>query len=171
MPITRNCLNCDREFSTGRVDGPTAKYYCSRWCFIQKRKKPKMCINRNCLNCNIIFITNKINGETAKIFCSRKCNRSYCLKLGICIDCYKEKESSRIGVLICSTCARKGVINRTIGRFKAKIEVFKEYEGRCQCCGVDYIEFLSIDHINNDGKEHRKVVRGGHDLYMWLKKV
>ncbi len=36
----------------------------------------------------------------------------------------------------------------------------------CKCCGEPQIEFLSIDHINNDGSTHRKEI--GSNLYNWL---
>ncbi len=36
-----------------------------------------------------------------------------------------------------------------------KIIVFAHYGGSCNCCGEDTISFLSIDHVNNDGKDHR----------------
>ncbi len=36
-------------------------------------------------------------------------------------------------------------------------EVFMAYGGfRCRCCGETEEKFLSIDHINNDGAEHRR---------------
>jgi len=39
---------------------------------------------------------------------------------------------------------------------------------KCQCCGEDHIEFLAIDHINNDGAAHRR--RVGRGIYHWLVK-
>lgn len=30
------------------------------------------------------------------------------------------------------------------------------YGGRCYCCGLDDTRFLTIDHVNNDGAEHRR---------------
>src|ERR1700759_3250988 len=37
-----------------------------------------------------------------------------------------------------------------------RIECIKEYGGKCVCCNESISEFLTIDHINNDGTEHRK---------------
>ena len=45
--------------------------------------------------------------------------------------------------------------------------VLKHYGSKCSCCGEDMQEFLSIDHINNDGNKHRKVVPAS-TLYRWL---
>ncbi len=38
---------------------------------------------------------------------------------------------------------------------KAKNSVFNHYGRTCSCCGEDTQEFLTIDHVNNDGNEHR----------------
>lgn len=40
----------------------------------------------------------------------------------------------------------------------------------CECCGETCIEFLSIDHINNDGAKHRKEVKSSVHIYRWLLK-
>ena len=56
--------------------------------------------------------------------------------------------------------------------FKLKIEVMTHYGGgRCQCCSEKIIHFLSIDHINENGAEHRKEIgnRTGISFYSWLK--
>ena len=39
---------------------------------------------------------------------------------------------------------------------KLKRQVVDAYSGKCACCGVSELSFLTIDHVNNDGKEHRK---------------
>jgi len=40
----------------------------------------------------------------------------------------------------------------------------------CECCGDTHHEFLTIDHIKNDGKAHRKALTGGTmELYRWLR--
>jgi hypothetical protein len=42
--------------------------------------------------------------------------------------------------------------------------------GRCSCCGESNIEFLSIDHINGGGSQHRKENSAVRTIYSWLKK-
>lgn len=51
------------------------------------------------------------------------------------------------------------------------------YGGVCACCGEKQIEFLTIDHINDDGAEHRKSIwgkdsrsAGGNRFYYWLRR-
>lgn len=37
----------------------------------------------------------------------------------------------------------------------------------CACCNENTFQFLTIDHINNDGAEHRKTLK--NKIYWWLK--
>jgi len=53
-------------------------------------------------------------------------------------------------------------------RKKQKMLVFQHYGRECKCCGDKNIEFMTIDHINNDGAEHRKKVGGTAHFYSWL---
>jgi hypothetical protein len=41
---------------------------------------------------------------------------------------------------------------------------------RCVCCGERHIEFLGLDHINDDGAAHRREIGGGVHFYTWLRK-
>jgi hypothetical protein len=53
---------------------------------------------------------------------------------------------------------------------KLKNAAYAAYGGyRCACCGETIEAFLSIDHINNDGANHRRDVER-RNLYKWLKK-
>lgn len=54
-------------------------------------------------------------------------------------------------------------------RQDAKRAAIDAYGGVCACCGEHRIELLAIDHINGNGKEHRKQASGtGHRFYRWL---
>src|SRR5215469_14892323 len=37
----------------------------------------------------------------------------------------------------------------------------------CACCGEKQLEFLTIDHINGDGRKHRREAGVGSHLYAW----
>ena len=55
-----------------------------------------------------------------------------------------------------------------------KLEAISHY-GRdsqplCNSCGFSDIGALCLDHINNDGAEHRKTVRSGKETYAWAKR-
>lgn len=57
---------------------------------------------------------------------------------------------------------------RLINAKKLKDEVYAAYGGyRCACCGETEPAFLSIDHMNGGGNQHRKVVR---NICPWLKR-
>lgn len=43
------------------------------------------------------------------------------------------------------------------------------YGGRCACCGETQFEFLGIDHVHNDGAQHRRDI-GTRSIYPWLEK-
>jgi len=51
---------------------------------------------------------------------------------------------------------------------KVKLQVISYYGGKCQCCGNEDIDVLTIDHINGGGTKHRKEVGGGIHFYKWL---
>jgi len=45
-------------------------------------------------------------------------------------------------------------------RDKLKQQVISHYGGHCACCGESEIAFLTIDHINNDGRDDRMQLTG-----------
>jgi hypothetical protein len=59
---------------------------------------------------------------------------------------------------------------------RLKDEVFAAYGGyRCVCCGETHPSMLTLDHIDEDGKQHRNLLNGGRgrlasvDMYRRLK--
>lgn len=48
---------------------------------------------------------------------------------------------------------------------KLKNAVIGGLGGECQCCGENRMEFLTLDHINGDGAEHRRKVGRGLPVY------
>lgn len=61
-------------------------------------------------------------------------------------------------------------------RIKVRDEAMNHYGGFiCACCGETEPKFLSLDHMNNDGAEHRRGITGkrtsaGYHTYLWLKR-
>jgi hypothetical protein len=56
-----------------------------------------------------------------------------------------------------------------------RVAVICHYGGsppKCACpgCNETVFEFLTIDHINNDGFEHRKTIGSGTPMYLWIVK-
>lgn len=57
----------------------------------------------------------------------------------------------------------------TRNRIDARKTAMEKYGGKCMCCGETTFEFLTFDHINNDGHIHRQTVPS-YDLVFWLRK-
>jgi hypothetical protein len=53
-------------------------------------------------------------------------------------------------------------------RKRQKLMILEHYGMVCNCCGEDKIEFLTVDHINNDGAAHRKSIGGSSKTYPWI---
>lgn len=56
---------------------------------------------------------------------------------------------------------------------EVKIKIINHYsKGKmcCSCCGEKILEFLTVDHLNNDGTKHRKKigVKNGKGFYDWI---
>ncbi len=61
--------------------------------------------------------------------------------------------------------------NRQFGH-RRKLEFIAEYGGKCQICGEDHWEFLTLDHTNGGGIQHREGlgIGGGVSFYTWLRR-
>jgi len=65
--------------------------------------------------------------------------------------------------------------NENFYSIKIRLTVLLYYSGyppKCACCGETTLKFLGIDHINKNGKKHRREanIHGGRGLYVWLRK-
>lgn len=85
---------------------------------------------------------------------------------GLCILCHKRPAvAGKVNCVECRAYLKTYDDQR-------KLDALDAYGGRfCSCCGETNIKFLTIDHINNDGAEHRRSNknRGGNSFYRWLK--
>ncbi len=60
-------------------------------------------------------------------------------------------------------------------REELRRQVFTHYCGgtpACQCCGETILTFLSIDHIDGGGHQHRQEIErtGGTEFFFWLRR-
>ena len=100
--------------------------------------------------------TNRRNENRRKLKLKRE-------KEGKCIYCgHNEPKEGTKGCDICLKSKiekNKTIKNRNERKRQKdiimKYEVIKKYGGVCYCCGEKEILFLTIDHINNDGKKDR----------------
>ncbi len=101
--------------------------------------------------------------------CKRTRDKSYLL-------IYRDKYPERIEAYK-KSCAKWGKENpeklKLHGHnswLRLRNEMLDAYGRRCACCGIDYVEFLTLEHINRDGSAHRLRVGGGANTYRDLKK-
>lgn len=52
---------------------------------------------------------------------------------------------------------------------ESRLEALAAYGNKCACCGEDNLGFMTIDHVFDDGAEHRREVGSGTKFYKWLK--
>lgn len=101
---------------------------------------------------------------------------------GICARC---TEKSIEGEILCATHktysleqCKKSVakdLKRAVRwgqhtRKNLRNEVLSHYGTSCACCGESEDAFLTVDHIDGSGAEHRKIIGAGNNLYRWLRK-
>ncbi len=71
----------------------------------------------------------------------------------------------------CRSCLRledNRYARRKIAQIKK--EAVAIYGGKCICCGEQTVEFLTFDHINNDGAQHRRQShKARKHIQVWLK--
>lgn len=89
-------------------------------------------------------------------------------KAGICVDCGKNPtERNRVR---CPRCHTRNLTtnNNTYRKFSRDVIIL--YGGKCVCCGETELNFLTLDHINNDGALQRKERSAGSATYKWVMK-
>lgn len=101
----------------------------------------------------------------------RKCQRTQRLENGKCPTCNRELAPNRRS---CEYCLQ--IMNESIKRrnHRDRLAAFKYYGNSCKYCQQSIQIFLTIDHTNNNGAEHRRQQRSGdnqgHNIYAWLRK-
>lgn len=118
---------------------------------------------KRCASCNI------------KHYNSRNTDKNLCNNCKSVLTSNNYSESNKGDKRhICNTCYKA----RSKSKYKKiKDLVFNHYGRLCACCGEVRQEFLTIDHINNDGNIHRREIAGdiqkhkqfaGGKFYNWL---
>ena len=69
---------------------------------------------------------------------------------------------------VCIACTNASA---TRSRRKLRDDTLEIYGGKCACCGETQDEFLTFDHVNNDGNEWRRQtgIRGSYAMCRWLR--
>lgn len=82
---------------------------------------------------------------------------------GWCKDCCKKSSDAWKNKNI---TRRQTVAARS--RLKLKKKIMTAYGHKCYCCGESELAFLTIDHIDNNGADHKRSFSSGGMLYKWL---
>lgn len=80
------------------------------------------------------------------------------MELRLCLKCGENKEEKNFPLTsdkihrdrTCYSCRGKKE------RAKLKLDMIKALGGKCECCGESHLYFLTLDHRNNNGPEHRE---------------
>lgn len=136
------CLHCGNAYLSRIRTGK----YCSPLC---------SCRARNDL------LRNKYGQHYQRVIAEERQSR------GLCSYC-STPTSSRT----CDQCKEGHCKRNARYRQKQRDEVIAAYGGKCNCCHETEPDFLTIDHIYNDGAYERRVHKLGTDrrLYAWLKR-
>lgn len=100
-------------------------------------------------------------------------DKKICSKCNIekSIDFFPKSKRSKNGFAArCKQCTNKLSVDHDL---RQKIKIFSYYsdkEIRCDCCGEKTLEFLTIDHKNNDGHLFRKKDKSHYQIYRWIVK-
>ena len=93
-----------------------------------------------------------------------------------CMDCqsigrreYVARHPDRIKAINQRTQKRLGKQYYREQHQNLKRAMVNAYGGSCECCGEPEIEFLSLDHVEGRGGEHRKAAGGGTKIWRQLR--
>jgi hypothetical protein len=140
------CTQCkrwrDRKWFYPSVIRNHARGWVTSWCKDCARKR--------------LFEKYQLRREKGVCYCGRPRVKGF----AYCYSCRKSNKRSRSPEEV---RRRRGII---------KAEVFSAYGDRCACCGEAQKEFLSIDHVNGRGAQHRRRcrLRSGDQTYSWLRR-
>lgn len=174
------CLDCGREFFRQR----SHYQFCSRICSARSNGrlngKSKLYDTRYCQQCRESFMVPSCwRCKSDQRFCSPNCYYEFERQkqkplFKTCGCCGQSKEFTKVFfpcnrrarwglVQMCRPCvAAKARVKNKPGRIKIRLQILTHYsDGKlsCRCCGESHYEFLTIDHIDNNGAEERKTCK------------
>lgn len=162
----RPCVEKIIASAKNRRHKRAAKFLCR--CGSSRRSNRTSC--EDCSKRNRSDCKKKQERNKAKGFC--QCGKPKSIGNFSCPSCRKRRQdlrSRKRAAGICTECNDPATQDtdycevhkeKTRSRHAAKTvenrkRVLAHYGNKCKCCGEDTYEFLTFDHINNDGAEHR----------------
>ncbi len=86
--------------------------------------------------------------------------------LKICVRC--GQVPARTDCLMCQVCTDRTAERQRLLRLEEKAIVLAHYGDKCACCGETEPIFLTIDHLDIAGNQHRKQDPSAMDIAKWL---
>lgn len=160
--LCRMCGECppkeDRKQCEDCLEKARQKYYSKSLKAVPKEYNPLVCNRKGCAK--------EDDGYRWCLSCRVAAKKNYkkWRSSGKCGHCGESVE----GKALCSTCSDTLKLNKRNRNKELKERVYDAYGRQCRCCGESEMLFLELDHVNNDGKELRKIHGAGVDLYAYL---
>jgi hypothetical protein len=150
-----SCRLCGSSFPNWqKIDGTTRNLSTRKYCLV--------CSPRGLHNVRKLEMPQRTEPE------SKRCTQ--CGKVLPIRDFYLRPDGSRSHswCKLCNNEHRKARFRQD--RYDA-LQHYSSGEMCCSCCGERHVEFLGLDHVNDDGAAHRRSlgVYGGRAFYSWLR--
>lgn len=157
LPITKRCPKCEQvlpaaEFQTSSIKGGARLYSYCRACWHAYQRTRLEYIEK--YNREYYEQTKKRALENAAAY-------------------YLEHKEERQTYAKARYAAKRSeILALSAARGQSlKLAALNAYGGpTCSCCGEGTVAFLTLDHVNNDGGQHRKITGAGTGFYNWLRK-
>jgi len=173
----RECANCGTVFELRSIHGGTAMYCddCRRIAHLgdngrSKKKRIAKGLCRHCGKPRERLEVQRCNACAKKDSERAKERHNEYVAQGLCGKCGKSRE--RKDISICNACNNKLLNNNYRHRERYRYTVISAYtKGKmcCMHCGSPIYEVLEVDHIDNNGTQHREEVGGtGTIMYRWI---
>ncbi len=129
-----------------------------------QRRSAKLCVR-----CGRAVKNYSVHCESCADYMKQKDVTRYHAKKNqeLCVHC--GQHSPVATEILCLQCKEKNQQRGSENRRKNKMTIISNYGGQCACCGETKMEFLTIDHIDGGGTQHRKsLVQSGTTIYRWI---
>jgi len=135
---------------------------------LERRKAAGLCTV--CGKCEAASGKTRCSDCQGKHNVSANATRSRWIDQGLCRDCGSNPIVA--GYKRCDECMATRRIKARGHNKDIRAQILEHYGAKCACCGKLQALFLDVDHIENDGAQHRRSISregfSGPSFYCWL---